>query len=509
MTAAAFSVSSEAYSATSPLTKLAEPLVAKAYSGCPVPSTPTQVFYVDPVNGSMSGDGSAARPWHTLAEVINGALISTMPSHFDNTTHQQVNNNPNAPIKPGATIYLMSGNHGKVTIQGWLGVGNTLAGYDNSSFITIAAAPGQTPVLTQLSIIGGNKWAFRGLTIQGINTTGQFMTAYNGVYNDYWLVNLTGPHSNIIFDNNHLLSQANVSAWSMADWQSKRASGIADSKGTCIAITNNTLQNVGFGMQSQNGDKVLIGGNTVDHFTDDALDWGSNNMLVVGNVVTNSVEDGDGFHRDAMQGQPYTPTSSYHNVTFKKNTIIRITDPTNPFPSELQGIDTFDGIWSNIVVKNNVVITGHATQGIGFYGVHHLNITNNIVLGDGGKVLPCGDIFLPQCVNLSVIYDTTTYVPSLNIDPGKDGTSSSDVTIQNNTVSGLAPTADTSPLTMLNNKCVLGTNGKCILAVPVNGVDVFQGYPGTYYGNTITAGNASTIFRVFDTANMVYDLRLK
>jgi hypothetical protein len=385
-------------------------------------------------------------------------------------------------------------------------MGTTLAGYDNPSFITIAAAPGQTPVLTQLSITGGNKWAFRGLTIQSINTTGQFMTGYNGVYNDYWLVNFMGPHNNIIFDNNHLLSQPNVSTWSMADWQSKRASGIADSAGTCIAITNNMLQNVGFGMESQGGDKVLIGNNSVDHFSDDGLDWGSSDMLIVGNAITNSVEDGDGFHRDGMQGQPYTSTATNYNVTIKNNTIIRITDPANPFPSELQGIDVFDGIWSNLVVDHNVVIT-HATQGIGFYGVRHITLTNNIVLADSGKVLPCADLFLPQCLLKSVVYDTSL-MPALNIDPGKNGISSSDVTIQYNTVSGLAPTADTSPLIMLNNKCVL-TAGACIMAIPVNGVDLFYGHPGTYYGNTITSGDATTIFRVFDTTNMIYDLRLK
>jgi hypothetical protein len=454
----------------------------------------------------MSGDGSQARPWHTLAEVVSTGLISTMPSHFDNTTHTQVNNNPNAPIRPGATIYLMSGNHGNVKIQGWYGIGTT-TGYDNPAFITIAAAPGQTPVLTQLSIVGGTHWAFRGLTIQGINTTGQFMTAYNGVYNDYWLVTFTGPHNDIVFDNNHVLSQADVSAWGMADWQSKRASGITEDKGTCIAITNNTLQNVGFGMLSQSSNKVLIGNNTTDHFSDDGLDYGSNNMLVIGNVITNSVEDGDGFHRDAMQGQPYTPTTTYSNIVFKKNTIIRITDPTNPFPSELQGIDTFDGIWSNIVVNNNVIITDDG-QGIAFYGVHHANFKNNIVLGDAGKIMPCADIFLPQCLTKSIVYDTTVGPPSLNVWTGKQGTPSSDISMTNNYISALLPAANTTPLTMLNNQCVL-SGGKCLLAVPVNGNDVFYSTPGTYYGNIITPGDATTIFRTFDPTNMVYDLRLK
>jgi hypothetical protein len=34
-------------------------------------------FYVDPVNGSMSGDGSADSPWSTLQEVLDAGLIQT------------------------------------------------------------------------------------------------------------------------------------------------------------------------------------------------------------------------------------------------------------------------------------------------------------------------------------------------------------------------------------------------------------------------------------------------
>jgi hypothetical protein len=508
--AASLCISGEASATTLPLTKLAEPLVAKTYSGCPVPATPTQAFYVDPVNGSNSGDGSQAHPWHTLAEVIGAGLISTMPSHYDNTTHQQLNNNPNAPIKPGSIVYLMSGNHGKVLLQGWLGVGTALSGYDNSSFITIAAAPGQTPVLTQLSVLGGNMWAFRGLTIQSLNTSGQYMTTWNGVYNDYWLASFTGPHNNIIFDNNHLLSQANVSTWGITDWQQNRASGIVEDKGSCIAITNNTLENVGFGMTTQDSNKILIGNNTIDYFSDDALDYGSSNMLIVGNVITNSVEDGDGFHRDGMQGQPAVETTILHNITIKKNTVIRVTDPALKFPATLQGIGAFDGVWNNIVVTGNVVIT-KATQGISYYNVHNGTFTSNIVLSDGGKSYNCDFVVdattFQQCLTVSITYDTSNIL-SLNISPGKVGTVSSNVTIQGNTLSSLSVAQSTTPLTMLSNQ-LTGAPGKALLAIPINGSEYFSVTPGTYSGNTILPGDPTTVFRTFDNTNMLYDLRLK
>ena len=70
---------------------------------------------------------------------------------------------PNAgPIAPGDEILLMSGNYGNL----WLNVWN--AEIANSAFVTIAAAPGQTPVLTSLFVAGTNYWAFNGLKVQSL-----------------------------------------------------------------------------------------------------------------------------------------------------------------------------------------------------------------------------------------------------------------------------------------------------------------------------------------------------
>jgi len=504
---------SEANAATSLLTHLTLPAFSSTvYTGCPLPPASTvsssglasgQVFYVDPVHGSMSGDGSKARPWHTLAEVVNNGLFANMPSHWDNTLMKMVNRNPNAPIKPGATIYLLSGNHGKVLIQGTYGT--TLTGYDNPQFITIAALPGQTPVLTQLAVLGGNKWAFRGLTIQGINTTGKFMTSYNGVYNDYWLVAFTGPHNNIIFDGNHLLSQADTSAWSISDWQQKRASGIEDIQGSCIAITNNTLKNVGFAITSQRSNQVLISGNSIDHFSDDGIDWGNNNTTIQNNTITNSVEDGDAFHRDGMQGSPYDTTKALSNIVISGNTVIRVTDPALKYPGALQGISEFDGIWKSVRVTNNVVITDQP-QGIAFFGVSQLTLSSNILLGDSGKVLPCYNLNLTQCQAKSIVYDTSM-TPTLNVGASKVNAPSVNVLISGNWVSGLTDDKTNQVVTMTQNKCIATTQGKCVVAMPINGVMTWTATPGTYNGITILPTTPAQFFKVFDPVNMIYDLR--
>ena len=43
----------------------------------PPEATPGNTFYVDPLNGSISNDGSADSPWNTLQEVIEHNLIET------------------------------------------------------------------------------------------------------------------------------------------------------------------------------------------------------------------------------------------------------------------------------------------------------------------------------------------------------------------------------------------------------------------------------------------------
>ncbi len=153
----------------------------------------------------MQGDGSAARPWHTLAEVFSNNLISSQcyspPYHSGEALTPK---NPNGVIKPGDLIYLTSGNHGSVNVNG----------YYNSSFITVQAYPGQTPVLSGLSIIGSSNWAFKDLTIMNVQTQQKdYMVLVNIASSNFW-----GPTNTIYFAGNHLLSQPDVSNWSQSDW---------------------------------------------------------------------------------------------------------------------------------------------------------------------------------------------------------------------------------------------------------------------------------------------------
>jgi hypothetical protein len=478
------------------------PCTAEAYSvyqGCAAPpATPSgNVHYVDPAHGSNSGDGTAAHPWHTLTEVVAAGLFYNTP--VKGLAHI----NPSAPIQAGDTVYLLSGNHGPVLFQGSFGKG--LVGYNNSSFITIAALPGQTPVLSQLTVKGGSKWVFHGLTIQSVNNTGSYITVSSN--QDYTLVNLLDVHSDIILDSNILTSTSNVSQWKPFDWMSKRASGVKDYGGTCISITGNSIKYVGFGIQTQNSDKVMLQSNKVNYFTDDGIDFGSNDTQISSNTITNSIEDGDGFHRDGIQGQPYSQTTVLNNVQIRNNTIIRLTDPKLAYPGYLQGIDEFDGIWTNISVTSNIVITD-ASQGIAFYGVNGGSIVGNTLLGDSGIVVPCSNATVGQCQVLPAVYDTST-VPRVTITSSKAGVPSNNITIMNNTVSGLGADLNTGHLLISDNTCVL-TGKTCIIGIPVNGQILWGSKPGVYGSrNVVSTLTAAGMFTQFDTTAMKFNLTLK
>ena len=56
-------------------------------------------FYCDPAKGSPQGDGSAAKPWRTIEEVLAAKLIQLRDADGKPA-------NPAAPVKPGDTVLL-------------------------------------------------------------------------------------------------------------------------------------------------------------------------------------------------------------------------------------------------------------------------------------------------------------------------------------------------------------------------------------------------------------------
>lgn len=67
-------------------------------------------FYVDPVNGSDAGDGSAANPWRTLQAVLQANLIETR--NWESLPYQPgldlITVNAGAPVRAGDTLPWMT-----------------------------------------------------------------------------------------------------------------------------------------------------------------------------------------------------------------------------------------------------------------------------------------------------------------------------------------------------------------------------------------------------------------
>jgi hypothetical protein len=203
-----------------------------------------------------------------------------------------------------------------------------------------------------------------------------------------------------------------------------------------------------------------------------------------------------------MQGQPFGCSAAgqncdtLSNLTIDSNIAIRQTDPNMPFAKisliegAIQGIDTFDGIWNNVKVTNNIVITS-TYHGIAYYGVHGAVIANNIVLSDG---------------------HSQKLIPWITVQSQKNHTVSSDVIIRNNIASGLNYSLETTNITVDHNLCTSVSN-HCNLSLVFGGKLYRFAIPGVYGDeNIIDLHDPSDLFKKFsivDGTVTELDLRLK
>jgi parallel beta helix pectate lyase-like protein len=374
---------------------------AVVYSGCDVPpTTPRHVWYIDPVHGktpATGGNGSQAAPWNSLNGVVSGSwatagfsvagytrpLLSTVPYyHITSAGRVVVADQIGAPpVQPGDTILLMSGNYGDISI------GSYLREVANPSFVTVQAAPGQTPVLSTLYIYSTTNWVFNGLKVQSLLTSANTRSLV--------LIRDQGasfPTSNIVFENMVLSSQDNAETWTQAQWIAnarngffaRSAAGAPDTK--CISFTGSHISNVRTGA-SLAASQLLFSNNQIDHFGDDGIDYAASNLAITRNDIHDNLDVGDGNHEDAMQGQigflaPGATVNYFQNILIDSNLIVRQTDPELSFPTYLQGIDAFDSDWTNVTVTNNVIVTS-SCYGIDLSSLHNSLIANNTILEDG------------------------------------------------------------------------------------------------------------------------------
>jgi hypothetical protein len=316
-----------------------------SFEGC---SAPTNVggrrLYLDPTQGGVGGDGSVRRPWP--------GLQATLSAH-------QVD------IRAGDTLVLMSGDHGDVALKS-----------DNTAYIRVEASPGATPVLRHAWISGG-KWLLSGLTFKN-DKKGSLLEVHGG--------------HDIVVQNSRFLSAEDAGAWNPQELADKGATGIYTDGRTserCLTLRDNTIMFVNYGARLT-ADKTVFAGNTIDRFGGDGIDYHGSDLVISYNKITNAREVHTGEHIDAIQG--FSPggqgwsAGPNSRVTIEGNLVIRQVDPALPYPAGMQGIDAFDGDWTDLRVINNVVVT-NSFHGIFYASVHHGLIGNNTVISDEGTTI--------------------------------------------------------------------------------------------------------------------------
>lgn len=476
---------------------------ANVYTGCAVPpSSFRHVWYFDPVHGNTQangGTGSQAAPWNNLQ-----ALTQVEPGYpyplLTTASYRQVpvpgqpavyKTGPNAgPVAPGDEILLMSGNYGDIFI------GGGSPAISNSDFVTVQAAPGQTPILTSLFVGETNKWVFNGLKVQSLQTAARSGNALVQIKDG----GATLPTSNIVLENMIISSQDNAEAWSKAQWIADARNGFSvqssapGANTTCVSLTGSHISNVRFGA-SLFASQVVFSNNQIDHFGDDGIDYGGSNLAITNNDIHDNLDIGDSNHEDAMQGQigllsPGAAVNYFQNILIDSNLIIRQSDPELSFPTYLQGIDAFDSDWTNVTVTNNVVITS-ACWGIAFSSIHNGRIINNTVVAD--SLLP------PQgCIANVSVGDKT-----------HQGASSSNTMVRNNLASQILVSALSSSVEADHNVAMTSSFSPTLLWY-MNGVAQYTGTAGTYVGgNIIDKGGLASEFVNFNPAALSYNVMLK
>ena len=495
---------------------------AQVYPGCAEPGPIGKTWYVDPVNGKTpaeGGDGSQTAPWNSLEGVVSSTppagyarpLLSSIPYRhaqpLAGTAQRIYADQPGAIVQPGDQILLMSGQYGDISI-GIYGTPTT-----NSAFVTIAAAPGQTPVLASLKLGATSKWRFQRLSVQSIAKTKQSRLI---VVTDQASVSPSLATSDIIFESIVAGSPESVDDWTQAQWiANAHYAGFSALSGPdglntkCVSFTGGKIYGVRYAVSLFSHNSVFSN-NTIDHFGDDGVDYGANGLIISDNYVHDNEDVGDGNHEDCMQGflgplnratAPKNPEgvsyTAYSNVTIERNRCIRQTDPNLKFPAILQGIDAFDSDWTNLTVVNNVVVTS-ACWGIGYASVHGGKIINNTVLDDGSHVgtkNAAGDVVCRPWIGVG--------------DKSHEGLPSNDVIIRNNLANDLRTIKAGPTVTMDHNICVT-IEGKCQIVTYVNGKPKIVYKPGEYGDhNIIERRGADSMFVDFDPTKFRFDVRLK
>jgi len=366
-------------------------------------------YYIDPLIGKDSNDGSINSPWKTFAEVVSSQSFQAED-----------------------TIYLARGYHGCPDITQQITGGKVL----------VTPMQGHTPIFGKLRTFGAWNW-----TIDGITITSKLMPA--NAFIPTWtsqnagdgnaamsqaiilgaLANSGKASTNITIQNCTIYGAQNVIERGSGYYPSQKSTmttlrgtspsqygsywmerigngievGLAAS--TTQACTNakfigNHLRNYAGFMLDFKGNTTTISGNIIEGATSDAMHVTQNGTVIVNNKIQEMFKVTDSNHNDMIQFRgtvsdikvqnnelrslvnpfnPYLPSGIVNYAAWAGNTSIT----GNYFPygapfSDVQGIGGFDG-GDRHIITNNIVMVDHPI-GIWLEGSDRSLIANNTVI---------------------------------------------------------------------------------------------------------------------------------
>jgi MYXO-CTERM domain-containing protein len=324
-------------------------------------------FHVDPARGAAENDGSADRPWRTLAEVMQRNRVRTR--HWSVLPYQPGARlqgvNPDAPVGPGDRLVLYSGDHGDVLIQGAY----------NDGVIEVVAAPDARPRLERLIVRAGGQWRFEGLHIQppAGAAPGRGPLVHVQTHGHH------GPSESIEISNSTVQSADSIAGWDAQRWISSAHDGIR-LEGRDHVVRGNEVLRIHHGIEVH-ATNTLVDGNQVIDFSGDGLrglgDGGTFQYNLVRNNFAVDENHDDGFQSWSV-GPDGVGSGVVRDITLRGNVIIDHSDPDQPLRGPLQGIGCFDGFFEGWRIENNVVLVEHA-HAITLLGVRDTVVINNTV----------------------------------------------------------------------------------------------------------------------------------
>ncbi len=396
-------------------TLIRNPYANKEY-GFEEPEISGTSFYIDPVNGSPDGTGSFEDPWQTLEQVIEDGLIEWYcQSERYNSDSELELINPGAPVKGGDCLVLMDGYHGHINQNHFV----------FKDWLTITAAPGHTPVLSQFKLVG----TFEKVYLKELHIIKEDFVGGGNFWEDPEINTNTGSciylgsssfwgkGQNVKLNGLTIKTARDTLGWTASEWSEKINSGISVRNVENVEIVNCHLENIGLGISIDYfSDYSVAVNNVIKNYSLDGIRMIGNNLLVAYNTITDCI-DIDENHDDALQSfsrgeDNSSGTGILYNNIIRGNLMIGTTDFSHPLAGSPQGIGCFDGMFKNWIVENNVVAVDHY-HGISFYGMVNSKILNNTVVDQD--------------------YTNSTS-PWIQINPHKNGTPSEDCIVANNIV---------------------------------------------------------------------------